>query len=34
MKRLGESTLRLHPLPPPTDAEVERLAITVARRVL
>jgi hypothetical protein len=33
-EEVGESALRLHPLPPPTDAEVERLAITVARRVL
>jgi hypothetical protein len=33
-EEVGESALRLHPLPPPTDAEVERLAITVARRAL
>jgi hypothetical protein len=33
-EEVDESELRLHPLPPPTDAEVERLAITVARRVL
>jgi len=30
----GEGTTRLVPLPPPTDAEVERMAATVARRIL
>ena len=31
---MDEAELRLHPLPRPTDAEVETLAVTVARRVL
>lgn len=33
-EELGEGTTRLVPLPPPTDAEVERVATTVACRVL
>jgi hypothetical protein len=33
-EEVDEAELRLHPLPRPTDAEVETLAVTVARRVL
>ena len=33
-EELDEAELRLHPLPRPTDAEVETLAVTVARRTL
>ena len=33
-EELDEAELRLHPLPRPTDAEVEKLAVTVARRTL
>src|SRR5262249_37438634 len=33
-EEVGEGTTRLVPLPPPTDGEVERMAATVARRVL
>lgn len=31
---VGGQPARLHPLPPPTDGEVERLTVRVARRVL
>ncbi len=33
-EEVHEAELRLHPLPRPTDAEVETLAVTVARRTL
>jgi hypothetical protein len=33
-EELDNAELRLHPLPRPTDAEVETLAVTVARRTL